>query len=256
MLSHYSPLKVAETFRMLETLFPGRIDLGIGRAPGTDRRTAAALRPGSDGWGGEQFPGQIADLIGFLANRLEPEHPFASVRTVPEGDSSPPLWLLGSSDQSGALAAYFGCGFSFAHFINDQGGPAVMSAYREQFRPSAELNQADGSIGVFVLCADTEDEAKRLCASRDLWRLRVDQGLMGPFPSVEAALDYPYSDEERARVALIQRRQVVGSPGQVKSQLLKLCEMYGVDELVVLTITYDFAARVRSYELLAQVFGQ
>ena len=255
MLSHYSPLKVAETFRMLETLFPGRIDLGIGRAPGTDRRTSAALRPGSDGWGGQQFPGQIADLFGFLANRLDPKHPFARVRTVPEGDSTPPVWLLGSSDQSGVLAAGFGCRFSFAHFINEQGGPAVMRTYRQQFRPSSQLQQPEGSIGVFVVCADTEEQAKRLCSSRDLWRLRVDQGAMGPFPSVAEALAYPYSDAERAQVALNQRRLVIGSPEQVKAQLMNLCQAYGVDELVVLTITYRFESRLRSYQLLAQVFG-
>lgn len=255
MLSHYSPLKVAETFRMLETLYPGRIDLGVGRAPGTDRLTASALRPGSDGWGVEQYPQQVSDLIGFINDRVDAAHPLASVHALPIGPSIPPLWLLGSSEQSGAVAAHFGCAFSFAHFINNQGGPAVMRAYRDQFRPSAERTQPVGSIGVFVLCAETDDQAQRLCASRDLWRLRVDQANMGPFPSVEEALAYPYSDAERAQVAMNQRRQTVGSPERVKAELIELAETYGVEELVVLSICYDFESRLRSYELLAEAFA-
>ncbi len=255
MLTHYSPLKVAETFRMLETLYPGRIDLGVGRAPGTDRRAASALRSGSDGWGAEQYPQQVSDLIEFISDRIDPAHPFASVHAMPAGPSTPPMWLLGSSDQTAAVAAHFGCGFSFAHFINNQGGPAVMQAYRDQFQPAASLTQPDGSIGVFVLCAETDDEAQRLCASRDLWRLRVDQNIMGPFPSVEEATAYPYSDAERAQVAINQRRQTVGSPGRVRAVLTELCEEYAVDELVVLTICYDFESRLRSYELLAKTFS-
>ncbi|MAE60076.1 MAG: LLM class flavin-dependent oxidoreductase [Planctomycetaceae bacterium] len=255
MLSHYSPLKVAETFRMLETLFPGRIDLGIGRAPGTDRQTASALRPASDGWGAEQFPDQVADVISFINDQIDSQHPHASVHALPAGPTCPPIWLLGSSGQSAALAAHFGCAFSFAHFINHRGGPAVMQAYRERFRPSSELTTPAGSIGVFVLCAETDAEAQRLCASRDLWRLRVDQGNMGPFPSIEEALAYPYSDTERAQVTVNQQRQVVGSPDRVRDELMQLCDLYGVDELVVLTICYDFAPRLRSYELLAEAFS-
>lgn len=255
MLSHYSPLKVAETFRMLETLFPERIDLGIGRAPGTDRMTSAALRPGSDGWGSEQFPGQISDLIGFVSGRTEANHPFASVHAVPTGPSIPPIWLLGSSDQSGILAARFGCGFSFAHFINNHGGPEVMRAYRQHFQPSTEMQHPQGILGVFVLCASSDSEAERLCSSRDLWRLRLDQGMMGPFPSVEEAMSYPYTEAELARIAMNQQRQVVGSPDRVKTQLLELCQSYDVEELVILTICFDFQSRLRSYELLADVFG-
>lgn len=254
MLSHYSPLKVAETFRMLETLFPGRIDLGIGRAPGTDRVTSAALRPDSDGWGAEQFPGQVADLIGFVSDRTAANHPFAAVRAVPSGTGIPPTWLLGSSDQSGALAAHFGSGFSFAHFINNHGGADVMRAYRTHFQPSPEMQQPQGILAVFALCAETDEQAERLCTSRDLWRLRLDQGIMGSFPSVEEATSYPYTAAERARIKVNQQRQVVGSPDRVKARLLELCQDYGVDELLVLTICFDFEARCRSYELLANAF--
>ena len=167
----------------------------------------------------------------------------------------PEVWLLGSSGPSAAYAAHWGCAFSFAHFINDEGGPEFMRAYRDAFRPSARLAAPQGSIGVFVLCADTEAEAQRLAASRDLWRLRLDYGKITAIPSVEEALAYPYSDAERARIAHNRRRQIVGAPEQVRQRLLELGERYGVDEFVVVSICHDFAARQRSYALLAEAFA-
>ena len=161
MLSHYSPLKVAENFRMLETLFPGRIDLGIGRAPGSDQRTARALRQGLGHLGIEHFPEQIADLIAFLEDRLASDHPFAGVRAMPTGPTTPALWLLGSSDASALYAAQFGAAFAFAHFISTEGGPEAMRAYREAFRPSGALARPCANVAVFALCADTEAEARR-----------------------------------------------------------------------------------------------
>jgi len=255
MLSHYSALKVAETFRVLETLYPGRIDLGIGRAPGADALTTRALQRGPGAFGADYFLTQIADLIGFLRNVMPADHPFARVRAQPQGASAPELWLLGSSDQSAACAAHFGCAFSFAHFITDQGGPEVMAAYHQHFQPSPWLAAPQGSIGIFVLCADSEAEARRLALSRELWRLRLDQGELGPFPSIADAEAYPYSREERLRIAIMRRRAIVGAPEQVKEQLLALGAAYGVSEFVVVTICHDAAARRRSYELLAQVFG-
>jgi luciferase family oxidoreductase group 1 len=255
MLSHYSALKVAETFRVLETLYPGRIDLGIGRAPGSDQRTARALQHGPGALTIEQFPNQISDLLGYLDNELPADHPFASVMAMPTGPTRPDVWLLGSSDASANYAAYFGTAFSFAHFINDQGGPEAMQAYRDDFSPSRYRDKPQGSIGVFVLCAETQDEAERLASSRDLWRLRLDLGEIGPIPSVEEALAYPYSEIEKRRVAFNRRRQIIGTPDRVKSQLLELGERYAVDEFVVVSICYDFAARKRSYELLAESFG-
>ncbi|HEY0521851.1 MAG TPA: LLM class flavin-dependent oxidoreductase [Stellaceae bacterium] len=257
MLSHYSPLKVAETFRMLETLYPGRIDLGIGRAPGGDMLATRALQAGGSGAiGFERFPQQLADLVRLLGpDGLPAAHPLAGVRAMPEGPTAPETWLLGSSDQSAAFAAYFGCAFSFAHFITDVGGVETMRAYREHFRPSAQLPAPRGSVGVFALCAETEEAAERLATSRDLWRLRLDYGELGPVPSVEEALAYPYSEAERARIALHRRRQAVGTPEKVRDQLAGLAAAYGVDELIVLSICHDPAARRRSYELLADAFG-
>jgi luciferase family oxidoreductase group 1 len=255
MLSHYSPLKVAETFRMIETLFPGRIDLGLGRAPGSGQRTARALQHGPGALGPEHYPAQVADLLAYLEDALPADHPFAGVRAMPTGPSQPEIWILGSSDQSALVAGWFGCAFSFAHFITDEGGLAAMETYRRNFRPSPRQVQPVASLGVFVICADTEAEARRLAASRDLWRLRLDQGIFSPFPPVEEALAYRYSERELARVSYNRRRQIVGAPEQVKESLLELGRIYQVNEFVVVTICYDFAARLRSYELLAEAFG-
>ena len=254
MLSHYPPLKVAETFRMLETLYPGRIDLGIGRAPGSDRRTAEALAYVRGAIGPDYFARQVQDLIGWMSGELEADHPFRDVVAQPRGPSNPELWLLGSSDQSAQLAAHFGTAFSFAHFIAE-GGEPVMEMYRRRFQPSPASPEPKGSIGVFAIVADTEAEAKRHAASRDLWRLRLERGEIGPIPPPEEALAYDYSEAERARVAVHRRRNIVGTPDQAKERLDELMARYGVDEAVVVTITYDFAARKRSYELLAEAYG-
>ncbi len=255
MLSHYSPLKVAEQFRVLETLYPGRIDLGIGRAPGSDYVTARALAQGPGALGIEEFPQQIQDLLAYLRDEIPAGHPFAGVSAQPRGATFPEPWLLGSSDQSAAYAAYFGCAFSFAHFITERLGPEIMAAYRAQFRPSAWFGAPQGSIGVSVICAETEAEADRLAKSRDLSRLRLEQGVLGPVPTIEEAEAYDYSREERLRLAFNRQRQVIGTPAQCKERLLALGEKYGVEEFVIVTITYDFAPRLKSYELLAREFN-
>ena len=255
MLTHYSALKVAENFRMLETLFPGRIDLGIGRAPGSDPLTARALQHGPKAPGLEYFPQQIADLISFLHDRLEPDHPFAGVRAMPAGQTAPEVWLLGSSDESAACAAHFGTAFSFAHFINNLGGAEITRAYAREFRPSPQLPMPRASVAVFVVCADTEAEAKRLAQSRDLFLVRLYTGRPGPYPSVEEAETYPYSAQELAIANHARQRTIAGAPDEVRERLLALGAEYGVDELVIVTITHDFKARLRSYELLAEAFG-
>src|SRR3954451_2322222 len=168
MLSHYSALKVAENFRVLETLYPGRIDLGIGRAPGSDRITARALANGPGALGIEQFPAQVRDVIRWVRDDVETGHPFAGVRAMPTGPTAPEVWLLGSSAESASYAAHFGTAFSFAQFINANGGDEITGMYRQYFRPSEWLTEPKVSIGVFVICADTEGEAQRLAQSRDL----------------------------------------------------------------------------------------
>ncbi|HYB42250.1 MAG TPA: LLM class flavin-dependent oxidoreductase [Candidatus Methylomirabilis sp.] len=254
MLSHYSALKVAESFRVLETLYPGRIDLGIGRAPGSDQLTARALAHGPGALGLEHFPGQISDLIGFLHDRLPPGHPFTGVRAMPSGPTAPEVWLLGSSGDSASFAAHFGTAFSFAHFINDEGGAGLVRAYQHHFRASTALAAPRASVAVFTVCADTEAEAQRLARSRDLFVLRLRTGRSGPYPSVEEAEAYPYAPHELAIVNHARRRTVAGAPEQVREGLLALARDYAVDEVVVVTITHSPKARLRSYELLAEVF--
>jgi luciferase family oxidoreductase group 1 len=254
MLQHYSPLKVAESFRVLETLHPGRIDLGIGRAPGSDQLTARALA-GPFGGGIDDFPRKVSDLLGFLHGELPPEHPHAGILAMPTGPTAPEVWLLGSSDQSAALAAHFGTGFSFAHFINADGGGEVTRAYAAAFKPSAILAEPRASVAVFVVCAPTEDEARRLAQSRDLFIVKLYTGRLSRYPSVAEAEAYAYSPREWAIVEHARRRRIAGSPAQCRAGLESLAAEYGVDELVVVTITESWATRLRSYELLAEAFG-
>jgi luciferase family oxidoreductase group 1 len=254
MLSHYSPLKVAENFRVLETLYPGRIDMGVGRAPGSDRLTSRALANGGSPFRVENFPQMVSDLLGFIEGNLEEGHPFEKVRAMPDGPTVPEAWLLGSSDQSAILAAHFGCAFSFAHFINNLQGPQIMALYRERFAPSTRLKEPHGSIGVFVFCSDDEEEAHRHAASRGLFFLRIRQGLNTGVPTPEEAFSYPYTDMERAFAEDTVSRTIAGTPEQVKEKLLKLGEEFGVDEFVVVNQCSDFAFRLKTYELLAEVF--
>jgi luciferase family oxidoreductase group 1 len=254
MLSHYSALKVAENFRMLETLHPGRIDLGIGRAPGSDPRTARALAHGPGALGIEHFPAQIGDLLGFLRNDLPQGHPFRGIRAMPDGPTMPELWLLGSSDEGAALAAHFGTAFAFAHFISDAGGVEATRGYAASFRPGV-LDAPRAAVAVFALAADTEAEAQRLAKSRDLWITRLYTGRPGAFPSVEEAEAYPYSEQELSIVHHVRRRTIAGAPEQVRDRLLALAGAYGAAELVIVTIAHDFKARLRSYQLLAEAFG-
>jgi luciferase family oxidoreductase group 1 len=249
MLQHYSALKVAEQFRMLETLHPGRIDLGIGRAPGSDQRTARALRE-TEEW----FPQQVADVLGYLRDELPGDHANAGVRASPACPTAPEPWLLGSTDQSASLAAHFGTAFSFAHFIAGEGGPEVVRGYRRGFQPSAWLAEPRASAAVFVVCADTEAEAYRLARSRDLFIVGLYTGRHRPYPSVEEAEAFPYTPRDLAIVEHARRRTVAGTPAGVRARLAAFAAEHDVDELVIVTITHDPKARRRSYELLADVF--
>jgi luciferase family oxidoreductase group 1 len=254
LLPYYSPFKVAEQFRMLEALYPGRIDLGVGRAPGGDQMTALAMGEGRY-HGAEQFPEQVQYLVAYLDDALPPEHPFAGVKAMPAGATSPPVWLLGSSDYSGALAAELGLRFAFAHFINPQGGDTVMREYKRRYRPSAREPAAHALLTVFVICAETDMEAERLAASIDLRRLNMENGVNAPVPTYEEAARYPYTDADRQRIARQRRRLVLGAPETVRARLEELKSAYQADELMVITITGDYASRMRSYELIAKACG-
>jgi luciferase family oxidoreductase group 1 len=260
MLTHYSPLKVAEQFRMLELLNPGRIDLGIGRAPGTDQRTAQALQAGPQGFGIDAFPSQVFLLKQFLDDAsggtpLPEDHPYRGIHAMPRGNTRPEMWMLGSGVHSAVYAAQLGLPFSHAYFISPEGSMEAVEAYRERFRPSDWCDKPTISMGVAALAAENEEEAARLSASRNLWVVRLLTGRPIAFPSPEEALAYPFSEQELALLRTVEARSVVGTPGQVKSKLTSLAERHGAEELVVVTITYDYASRLRSYELLAKEFG-
>ncbi len=254
MLPYYSPLKVAEVFRMHEALHPRRIDLGMGRAPGGDRMTANAMNAQAfDDM--EGFPRQVMEVVGWLDRTLPEEHPYATVQAMPAGLSSPEVWLLGSSDYSGALAAYLGLRFAFAHFINAHGGHAVAQTYRRDFRPSLRESTPYSMVCVFALCAETEADAQRLAASIDHRRLLMAIGREAPIATVEEARAYPYTDRDRAIIERERSRAVIGTPDKVKARLMEIADGYAADELMIITITGDYASRMRSYELLAAEFA-
>ncbi|MEM9407093.1 MAG: LLM class flavin-dependent oxidoreductase [Acidobacteriota bacterium] len=251
MLSHYSSLKVAEVFRMLEALHPGRIDLGIGRAPGSDGLTAAALAHGPGALGIEHYPGQVGELLAYLGDGLPPKHPFHRVKAMPEGATRPEVWVLGSSLDSAHLAAHFGCPYSFAHFIQPAGGVEAARIYRDRFEPGAESSPRV-SVGVSVQVADTEEEARFLAGSRFLWWVKILRGQPGPFPTPEEAESFDYTLSEREMMRGLHERAAIGTADQVRRRLDEIAGDYGAREVFVLTICHDPEHRLRSYELLAQ----
>ncbi len=243
LLPYYSAFRTAETFRMLEALYPGRIDLGIGRAPGGDQRTARAVAGGRFP-DASQFPEQVWEVAALLEGRHQP------VRLQPEVDTAPEVWLLGSSDYSGALAAELGLPFAFAHFINPNGGDTVARAYRERFKPSARWAAPQVIVCTFAICAESDDEAERLAAPIDLRRLHMALNIDSPVPTAEQAASHAYSVEERRYVLSQRARAVIGGPQKSRKELTELVDRYAADELMVLTITGDYDSRRRSYELL------
>ena len=257
LLPYYSAFKTAEVFKMLEALYPGRVDLGIGRAPGGDQRTARAVGGGRMPTA-EDFPQQVWELIGYLDGTLPDDHPFKSVRVQPEGRVSsgvaPELWLLGSSDYSGLLAAQLGVRFSFAHFINAQGGDQVTRAYKARYQADGREPEPHSSVCCFVICAESDDEAERLARVVDVRRLDMAYNLDTPVPTQEQAEKRSFNAEERAHIRSQRARLVHGSAATCREKLLAIAEQFSADEIMVLTITGDYATRLDSYERLAMAF--
>jgi luciferase family oxidoreductase group 1 len=251
MLPHYSSLKVAEQFQVLEALHPGRIDLGIGRAPGGDGRTAQAVNGGSFPES-DRFPEQVWELVGHLEGTLPADHPFKRVRLQPEVDGAPQVWLLGSSDFSGALAARLGLRFAFAHFINARGGDEVARSYRDSFQGKGK---PEVIVCTFLICGETDAQAESLAASIDLRRLHMALNIDSPVPTPEEAARHSYSAEERQYVLSQRARAIIGGPQKCRRELEEMAERYGADEVMVLTITGDYATRLRSYELLIEAMN-
>jgi luciferase family oxidoreductase group 1 len=254
MLTHYSALKVAENFRMLESLFPGRIDVGLGRAPGSDQLTAAALAYPGPMRDVHRYPEQVDDLIGFLADDLPQGHPFRGIHAGPTPGGMPEVWLLGSGIDSALLAAERGLPFSFAHFFGAHAGdgPAIVEAYRKHFAPSRWCAEPRVHIGVMALCAPSDSEAQYHASSLKLSRLNLARGIHTGTASPEEALAYPYSPAELEYLARASLPAAVGDPPQVLARIREIAADYGTPELGIVTICFDFAARVRSYELIAE----
>jgi luciferase family oxidoreductase group 1 len=230
---------VAEAFTVLGSLFPGRIDLGVGRAAGTDPATEELLRRGPVADGEEGFAQRLADLVRFLSDG---------------SDGASPVWVLGSSSQSSGCAAYLGLAFSFAHFISPSYGPQIVNAYRRGFIPSETLAQPQVNVAVSVVCADSDEEARRVASTADLWRLGPEGAGRGPIVSPEdaATATAALSSLQRERLAQAKSKVIVGAPDKVRAKLMILADEFAVDELMVLTVCHDPTARRRSYELLAE----
>ena len=252
MLPYYSPFKVAEQFMMLEAMFPNRIDLSVGRAPGGDMRTAQAVAAG-DYNRGDIFPQQVADLVGLMNGTLPADHIAQGVLLQPQIDTRPQLWVLGSSEFGGLLAAQLGIRFAFAHFINAHFGHQVAHDYRERFKAGNEA-QPYLAAAVFVICADTEQEAADLEKAVDLRRVQMAYGLNAPIPTIEQGLAQEYGGREQLVIDREKPRSIIGTPEQVTERMLALQEQFQADELVVLTVAGSYRARLRSYELLADAF--
>jgi luciferase family oxidoreductase group 1 len=256
MLPHYSPLKVAESFSLLAGLFPGRIDLGLGRAAGTDPLTAFALQRDRRQAAPDDFPQQLAELLGYLQDSLPPDFPFARLaETLPGGAERPEPWLLGSSPQSALWAAELGLPYAFADFINPRGAE-ITALYRERF---AEHEHAGSrprtAVAAWVICAESDEEAVRLAASGRMTFTLLRRGELIAIPPPDEALAFLAADDGAAGGPRSERRAIVGAPETVRAELEELVSSYGAEEAIIVTITYDHEARRRSYELLAEAFS-
>lgn len=252
MLPNHAPLAVAEQFGMLEALHPGRVDLGLGRAPGTDGITAAALRRGQRPTAEDDFPDQLAQLLGFFGRGFPENHPFRAITAVPALGYQPMMWMLGSSDYGAQVAGMLGWPYSFAHHFAAEGTDHALAAYRESFRPSELLDRPYSMIGVSVVCADTDDRAMYLAGSGLLAFVRLRSGRPGLYPTPQEAADYDYSPGEQRLIEHRLMSSVIGSPRTVRRQLQELVDRTGVDELMITTMMHSHADRVRSYELLTE----
>jgi luciferase family oxidoreductase group 1 len=254
MLPHYSPLKVAESFSVLAGLFGDRIDLAIGRAPGTDPMTTFALPPHRRQAAPDDFPDQLAELLALLEDRIPPGHPFARLSKLPGHPNAPEPWLLGSSPQSAIWAADLGLPYAFADFINPQGAP-IGADYRTRFKDSERLVSPHLAIGVAAICAETDEEAQHLAASSRMTMTLLRRGRLIKVPPPEKALRFLEAEGLPLDAAPQGRRAIVGSPETVEAGIREVAASYGAQEAIVVSIVYDHAARRRSYELIAEAFG-
>jgi luciferase family oxidoreductase group 1 len=252
MLPNHPPLRIAEVFHTLQALHTGRIDLGLGRAPGTDPVTSRALRP----FDGEQFPAQVQELLALSRRAFPPGHPFATVRVVPGDVTLPPIWVLASSGATAAFAGSLGLGYAFARHFSPASPLPAIHAYRDAFVPSADFPRPHVIVGVSVVCAPTDEEADYLAGSSDLAWVRLHRREFSlPMPSPEEARQYTFTPQERVIVDANRQRQVVGTPVRVAALLRHLGDDTGADEIMVMAPIYGRSERFRSYDLLAAEWG-
>ena len=255
MLPHYSALKVAEQFRVLEAIAPGRIDLGVGRAPGSDALTAHALNP--RGQGADDFPRQVQELQCWVSGlHLPQNHAFHRIMAYPTGPTSPQIWILGSSDYGAQLAAHLGLPYAFAYFFRDGAGvEEALSLYRRNYRPSDRYPEPQPTICVWALAAETHAEARRLLSAREHWRVGFEKGLREPLVSPEQAAVQPYTQPERLMIERLREKAIAGTAPAVAAQLQDLARRLQLEEIVINSWTFDPAARRHSYALLAAALG-
>ena len=255
MLPHYAPLKVAEQFRVLEALAPGRIDLGVGRAPGSDMRTARLLRTDSQ-QSADNFPIQVRELQAWISGIDLPEgHPGRGVTASPVGPTTPELWMLGSSDYGAQLAAHYGLPYAFAYFISDgQGADQAINVYRHLYKPTPLRPVPEAVLCVWALAADTEADAWRYFSGRERLRIDRNRGVLGPLPSPKECDMRSYTSSEKVEAERLRSTALVGSGPQVAAKLRALADNLGIQELVIITWAHDAAVQRRSYDLLAKEF--
>ena len=255
MLPNHQPLVVAEQFGTLESLHPGRIDLGIGRAPGTDQITAAALRRSVDPLSDEDLPKQLAELLGFFTGNFPDGHPFTAITAVPGLGAMPEIWLLGSSGFTAQVAGLLGMPFSFAHHFSAANTLPALELYRSRFKPSEYLQEPKAMVAVGVICAEDDEKARWLAGPTRLAFARLRSGRPGRFPTPEEAAEHDFTPDEETVIRSVAKGHIFGGPKTVKAELDKLIESTSADEIMITTMVHDQTDRLKSYELVAEVMN-
>ncbi|RKL69271.1 LLM class flavin-dependent oxidoreductase [Salipaludibacillus neizhouensis] len=251
LLPHYKPYKVAETFHLLATLFPGRVDLGIGRSPGGSAEAMIALS-GNFLENVRKTPQLVEELLYFINRSFPNDHQFAQLNALPIPDVNPETWLLGTSGKSANLAAEKGLSYAFGHFMTEKDGPSIVQQYRQHFRVNSSGQPSQVIVAVSVICAETEEEAYRIALSCLLWSIQASRGVTSGIPSVEEARAYSFNKDEKKILENLRSRMVIGNVRNVIEQLRNLQSTYKADEIMIVTITHSYKDRLKSYELIAE----
>lgn len=251
LLPQYSPYKIAENFKVLEALFPNRIDLGIGRSPGGSATTRIALTDGLRKSLNE-FPRQVRELQGFLQNDLPGDHPYHDVKAFPVTPGLPDIWMLGITHRGARLAAEYGTAFTYGHFITPVNGQRALDYYYQHFQPSPFLTKPKANVCVFVVCASTQEKAEELALSQDMWLLAIEKGLDTRIMSVEEAKSFSLTSEDRLKIQENRKRMIVGTPQKVKDEIMRLSDRYHTDEFMIINNVFHFENKVETYSLLAE----